>query len=72
MSKQLSRIKKTKQLYILSDCSSYYDYTISLKTQSSYTLFSQDFNNHFFWIDSIKQVNLSDNLALLKFRNRYL
>jgi hypothetical protein len=72
MSKQLSRIKKTKQLYILSDGSSYYDYTISLKTQSSYTLFSQDFNNHFFWIDSIKQVNLSDNLALLKFRNRYL
>ena len=72
MSKQLFVIKKSKQLFILSDGSSYYDYTTSLKAQSNYTLFSQDFNNHFFWMDSIKQISLGDNIKLLGFRNKYI
>jgi len=72
MSKQSSIIKKTKQLFISSDGSSYYDYTISLKSQSNYTLLNQDFNNHMFWVDNIKQTNLGDSIRLLEFRTKYI
>jgi hypothetical protein len=72
MSKQLFIIKKSKQSFILSDGSSYYDYAISLKSKSDYTLLSQDFNNHFFWAKHIKQTNLGDNIRLLEFRTKYI
>jgi len=72
MSKQLFRVKKSKQLFILSDGSSYYDFVVSLKSQSNYTLLSQDFNNHFFWSNGIKQVGLGDNIRLLGFRTKYI
>ena len=71
MSKQFFIIKKSKQLFILSDGSSYYDYMISLKMQDNYTLVSQDFNSHFFWVNSIKQINLGSNVRLLGFRTKY-
>jgi len=72
MSKQSFIIKKSKQLFILSDGSSYYDYAISLKSQSNYTLLNQDFNNHIFWVDHIKQTNLGNNIRLLGFRTKYI
>lgn len=72
MSKQSFIIKKNKQLFILSDGSSYYDYTISLKSQSNYLLLNQDFNNHMFWIDNIKKTNLGNNIRLLEFRTKYI
>lgn len=71
MSKQFFIIKKSKQLFILSDGSSYYDYMISSKMQDNYTLVSQDFNSHFFWVNSIKQINLGSNVRLLGFRTKY-
>jgi hypothetical protein len=71
MSKQLFIIKKSKQSFILSDGSSYYDYVTSLKNKSKYTLVSQDFNNHFFWVKHIKHTDLSENVRLLKFRTKY-
>ena len=72
MSKQFVIIKKNKQVFILSDGSSYYDHTISLKNQSNYTLLNQDFNNHFFWIHSTKSINLTNNIKLLGFRTKYI
>ena len=71
MSKQSFIIKKSKQLFILSDGSSYYEYIISLKSQDNYTLVSQDFNSHFFWVNSVKQINLGNNIRLLGFRTKY-
>jgi hypothetical protein len=63
-------LKKTKKLFVLSDGSSYSEFTISLKNNSNYILLNQDLNNHPFWINNNKNFNNIEKLNIFNFSDK--
>jgi hypothetical protein len=65
-------LKKKNQLYILSDGSCFINPMLSLKNQSKYFIFNQDFNNNIFWMENVHNETLNNKSRLLDFKEKYL
>lgn len=71
MTQKKNTFKKIKQLFIFSDGSTSYDFTLALKNKKKRILLNQDLNNHSFWVGGVKQANLVDKIRLAAFRKKY-
>jgi len=71
MTQKKDTLKKIKQLFIFSDGSTYYDFSLALKNKNKLILLNQDLNNHAFWVQDVKQANLVDKIRLVDFRAKY-
>jgi len=59
-------LKQDKKVVVLSDGACYSEFIVSsLRINNNYILSNQDLNNHCFWIESLKNVNFTNEFEYL-------